>query len=89
MLGRERAIHHKVAQAQRGSVTQKVEEAELHWSLEKRSCGDTQREAWERHQHFTVEKGQGVKGEVLCISFELSANLFRKKCEISHPEIMG
>lgn len=38
---------------------------------------------------FTVEKGQGVKGEVLCISFELSANLFRKKCEISHPEIMG
>lgn len=59
MLGRERAIHHEVARAQRGSVTQKVEEAELHWSLEKRSCGDTQREAWERHQHFYSGKGPG------------------------------
>ena len=38
---------------------------------------------------FTVEKGPGVKGEVLCISFELTANLFRKKCESSYPEIMG
>lgn len=68
---------------------QKMGDAELHWSLKKGSWEDTQREAASPSNTFTVEKGQGVKGEVLCISFELSANLFRKKCEISHPEIMG
>lgn len=60
MLGRERAIHHS-GPSTAGSVTQKVEEAELHWSLEKRSCGDTQREAWERHQHFY--SGKRARGQ--------------------------
>lgn len=56
----------------------------------RRGRGETPRERLQRGSNtFTVEKGQGVKGEALCISFEFSANLFRKKCEISHPEIMG